>query len=288
VNELALIESQALRAEYAGRVEVLDKVKALSLLPDNIHATTELVARFFEVDTEAIKSVVRRHRVELEANGLRVLRGEELTEFERGNLTPSKRRSLSLFTRRTVLNVGQLLTESPVARTVRTYLLDVEDLATPDLRADAVERIERAALSRAQVLMLRAADGLLDHGWVVAKTKVVVARGLGEQPELDPADVPLYVPDFLKAKGLTKKQRLSVQSWFGRRAASLYEAEHGCKPGKRTEETPTGALRETFAWTRRDLSIFEEAWQRWYADDYPALPVQDDLLATCDIAAANT
>lgn len=280
MNELALTESPSLRAQYADRTDVLDKVKALSLLPDDMHADVPAVARYFEASPDAIKKVVQRHRDELEANGLRILQGSEYSGFARDNLSSAnpRARSITLFTRRTVLNVAQLLTESLVARQVRTYLLDVEELATPDLRAEAVEQIERAALSRAQVLMLRAADGLLDHAWIVTKTKVVVARGLGEEPELDPADTPLYIPDFLKAMGLNKKQRLSVQSWFGRRAASLYEAEHGAKPGKRTEETPTGAIRETFAWTKRDMPVFEETWQRWYAAEYPAPPFQDSLI----------
>lgn len=273
--ELALTESPTLRAEFAGRVEVLDRVKALSLLPDGVHATTDLVASYYEVDIEAVKSTIRRHRAELESNGLKTLRGGELREFKRsteGQADPLSKNlnALALFTRRTILNVGQLLTESPVAKAVRTYLLDVEELAAPELRAEAVERVERAAISRAQVAMLRAAEGLLDHAWLTAKARVVVARGLGEEPDLDPLDRPLYVPDFLKAKGLKRDQITSVQSWFGRRVASLYEAEHGVRPGRRAEETPTGAVRETVAWTRRDLPLFELAWERWYAADYPA------------------
>lgn len=277
-TELALTESPSLRAEFAGRVEVLDRVKALSLLPDGVHATTDLVASYYEVDIEAIKKTVQRHRPELTENGLRVLRGAELAEFERDSPSLSKRRSLALFTRRAILNVGQLLTESPVARAVRTYLLDVEELASPELRAEAVERVERAAISRAQVAMLRAAEGLLDHAWLTAKARVVVARGLGEEPDLDELDQPLYVPDFLKSKGLKRDQITGAQSVFGRRAAALHEAEHGFKPGKRSSETSTGAIRETIAWTRRHLPLFEEVWERWYAADYPAAPVQEQLV----------
>ncbi|MEU8271237.1 hypothetical protein AB0B89_29270 [Sphaerisporangium sp. NPDC049002] len=70
-----------------------------------------------------------------------------------------------------------------------------------------------------------------------------------------------------------------LQSRSTRRAASLYEAEHGTKPGKRAEETPTGALRETFAWTRRDLPVFEETWERWYAAQYPQPLEMPSLLA---------
>lgn len=56
-TEIALLESRALRADHLGRVDVLDKVKALALLPDGIHLRTQDVARYFEVSTEAIKKV---------------------------------------------------------------------------------------------------------------------------------------------------------------------------------------------------------------------------------------
>jgi Co/Zn/Cd efflux system component len=44
------------------RTEVLDKVGSLSLLADDIHATTDLVASYFEVDAETIKKLVQRNR----------------------------------------------------------------------------------------------------------------------------------------------------------------------------------------------------------------------------------
>lgn len=265
MNELALTESPALRAEHAGRVEVLDKVKALSLLPDGVHMNTDLVAGYYEVDVDAIESVIRRNRAELEANGYTVLRGEALREFETVNLTGSKRRAVALFTRRAILNVGQMLTESAVARSVRTYLLDVEELAPPEARTAA---IELAALTRVQVLAYKAAEGLLDRTWLAGKAKVALARMAGEEPEIDPDDVPLYVPDFLKGKGLKKADMGSVQSVFGRRAAALHEAEHGFKPGKRPSETTNGSIRNTIAWTQRHLPLFEEVWDRWFAATY--------------------
>lgn len=128
LNELALTESPSLRAQYAGHVDVLDKVKAVRLLPDDIHLTREMVANYYEVDLEAIKSLDRRNRTELEENGMRVLKGASLREFEGVNLTPSpNRRSLALFTRRTLLNVGEMLTGSEVAKAIRKHLLDVEE-----------------------------------------------------------------------------------------------------------------------------------------------------------------
>ncbi|MEW2137326.1 restriction endonuclease [Streptomyces sp. NPDC005409] len=108
------------------RTHVLDKVKALSLLPDGLHVTTAMVAAYYEVAETAIRQLVQRHREELAANGLAVLRGSELRDFESDNLSLSKRRNLTIYSRRAVLNVGMLLRDSEVARQVRTYLLDAE------------------------------------------------------------------------------------------------------------------------------------------------------------------
>ncbi|MFD8008149.1 hypothetical protein [Streptomyces mirabilis] len=265
-NELVLTESRTMRAQTAGRVDVLDKVKALALLPDGVHVTIDGVATFFETGTDAIESIIRRNRDELADNGLRVLRGVERKAFLSVNLTETKAPAITVFTRRTILNVGQLLTESDVARRVRTYLLEVEEQATPEQKTEALQQLE---IAEARMRVLKVAEGIVDTAWLEAKARLVAAKALGEEPEIDPLDVPLYVPDFLKGKGLKRKQIESVQSWFGRRAASLYEAEHGEKPGKRQSDLPNGSVRETYAWTARHLPVFEETWDRYYADQYP-------------------
>ncbi|MCG7525138.1 hypothetical protein MHW47_11895 [Streptomyces sp. OfavH-34-F] len=140
-TEVALIESRALRVEQMGRVDALDKVKILVMLPDGIHLRTEDVARYFEVSTRTVRRLTDRHQQELCENGMRVLRGSELREFHSDMLSlwggegaesyPQAATQLRLYTRRTVLNVAMLLRDSDVARCVRTYLLDAEQ----DLRA---------------------------------------------------------------------------------------------------------------------------------------------------------
>ncbi|MFF4113848.1 restriction endonuclease [Streptomyces sp. NPDC001714] len=133
INESALLESQSLRDSVLDRTDVLDRVKALSLLPDGMHVTTAMVAAYFEVAETVINNLLSRHRQELESNGLRVLRGPELREFKELHLSsydgPQPRSSLALWSRRAVLNVAMLLRESEVARQVRVYLLDMENLA---------------------------------------------------------------------------------------------------------------------------------------------------------------
>ncbi|MFF3124281.1 hypothetical protein ACFVRD_18420, partial [Streptomyces sp. NPDC057908] len=132
INEVALVESQALRQSFTERTGALDRVKTLSLLPDGMHVTTAMVAAYFEVAETVINNLLSRHREELESNGLRVIRGAELQKFKELTLSsypesyPQPRSSMAVRPRRTVLNVAMLLRDSEIARRVRTYLLDVE------------------------------------------------------------------------------------------------------------------------------------------------------------------
>ncbi|MFE9920609.1 restriction endonuclease [Streptomyces sp. NPDC005774] len=129
LKESVLLESQTLRSGVLERTDVLDRVKALSLLPDGMHVTTAMVATYFEVTVKTLESVVEDHRNELRANGYHVLTGTRLTLFKRASGIQSRSRSLALYSRRAVLNVAMLLRDSEVARQVRVYLLDMEYLA---------------------------------------------------------------------------------------------------------------------------------------------------------------
>lgn len=151
IKEQALLESRTLRENVRGRTETLDKVKALTLLPDGLHVTTALVATYFVVHRSTIKNLVARHRQELTESGLTVLQGADLQEFEGLKMSPSgksypqgNRRHLTLYTRRTVLNIAMLLRDSPVAREVRAHLLNaVERNGAPaadlERRVSAIE-----------------------------------------------------------------------------------------------------------------------------------------------------
>jgi hypothetical protein len=154
-----IVESRATRDRLVSRVEVLDKVKALRLLPDGVHVTTDLVANYYEVDPDAVEACVRDNRTELESNGYQVLTGERLSAFKAECGYRSRTPRLGLFTRRTVLNVGMLLRESDVAKRVRSMLLDVEadsavatfDVTSLDGVAQLLEAAQRSlAMARAE------------------------------------------------------------------------------------------------------------------------------------------
>jgi hypothetical protein len=259
-----------MRAATVTRTDVLDKVKALALLPDGVHADIAVVASYYEVDFDAVESVIRRNREELTENGMRVLRGEEYREFVSVNLTDAnpKARSLTVLPRRAVLNVGQMLAGSNIAKQIRTYLLEVEEQATPQQRSEAVDAIE---LAEARMRVLKAADGIVSPVWLETKARLVAARALGEEPDVDPLDVPLYVPDFLKALGLKRKDVESAQSWFGRYASAICTELRIEPPQERQSELPNGQVRSTKAWTERHRPVFELVWARHYAHKFPSL-----------------
>lgn len=268
--EIALTESRAMRAQTADRVDVLDKVKALALLPDGVHATIEIVADFFETTADAIEKAVQRNRQELEENGYTVLRGSAYRAFAADNLSAAnpKTRTVALFTRRTILNVGQILTESEVARRVRTYLLEVEEQAAPEQKSEALRQLE---VAEARMRVLKAAEGIVSEVWLETKARLVAAKALGEEPEIDPLDIPLYVPDFLKSLGLKRKDIESAQSWFGRYASAICTELRIEPPQDRQAELPNGSVRKTKAWTERHRPVFELTWARHYAHKFPGL-----------------
>lgn len=258
--EIALTESRAMRAQTAARVDVLDKVKALALLPDGMHATIEIVSDFFETTVDAIEKVVQRNRVELEENGYRVLRGAEYRSFAADNLSAAnpKARTVALFPRRAILNVGQLLTESDVARRIRTYLLEVEGQAAPAQRLDGVERAQ-VARERLSAMGVAKQFGLVNSSYVEAMARTELARMNGEEPDIDPADVTITCDEFLTEQGVTGKQLRSARVKLGQTVATLYRARYG-QPPQKIKRPINGVHRDVAVYTHRDIDLFDKAW----------------------------
>lgn len=259
-NELVLTESRTMRAQTAGRVDVLDKVKALAMLPDGVHATTDGVASYYEVANETIEKVVQRHRKELTENGYRVLRGTEYSSFVTDNLSAAnpKARSVALFNRRTILNVGQLLTESDVARRVRTYLLDVEDIAAPEQR---LEGVERAQLARERLSAMGVAKqfGLVNASYVEAMARTELARMNGEEPDIDPADMTITCDEYLDGR-VVAADLGSARTRLGKTVAALYRARYDGKDPQKIKRPIHGVHRDVAVYTHRDIDLFDTAW----------------------------
>lgn len=134
----------AQRDEYIKRIDVLSKVKGLLLLGGMEFATTKQIAEYYEVGVEAIKSIAKRHRSELETDGMVKQTYSDIkkvTVHEEPLLSSGvSYRGANLFSRRAILRVGMLLKHSGVAEEVRTQLLNVEETATIEHKTTAVDR----------------------------------------------------------------------------------------------------------------------------------------------------
>ncbi|MGP3979233.1 hypothetical protein ACTWQF_35540 [Streptomyces sp. 8N114] len=169
-TDSVLLESRSARSGMAHRVEVLDKVKALAFSTGHAQATTRDVANYFEVPLNTVEKLVTRHREELVSNGMTVLRGADLHQYQTDTMSvssgpdsgyPQRRSGLTVFSRRAVLYVAMLLRDSLVAQRVRTYLLDVEESARTHPGVEAVRQSTEEL--RQTVSTLAAGYGSLDR-----------------------------------------------------------------------------------------------------------------------------
>lgn len=146
MNELEIIENKTTREKLIERVDVLDKVKKVILLPFGDFMTNKQVAEYYEVGEKAITSLVFDNKEEIENNGYYVYKGNELCnshvisfeEFtknranykfydDKGNVLSVGGKGIALFTRRAILNVGMLLRDSKIAKEIRTSLLNMSE-----------------------------------------------------------------------------------------------------------------------------------------------------------------
>lgn len=133
----------------------------------------------------------------------------------------------------------------------------------PRATEDQLERIAREA--QAQAGVLRALKGVVDARHLEAKGRLILARAMGEKPELDPASRPLYVWDYLTSKGLNKGMVSAKAAGFGKRMKARYISEYGQVPQRAHQELPNGTIREVYAYTEADRPLFDAVWARDYA-----------------------
>lgn len=131
------------------------------------------------------------------------------------------------------------------------------------LKAQHLRRME-------QMELLQAAEGLVHPDFLEAKTRIVLAREMGETPELDPASRPLYVQDYLKEKQLGSRELRHRGGMFGKKLKQAYIAAHRCEPKRADITTGSGQIRKVYAYTEADRPLFDQVWDKAQAK---ALPV---------------
>lgn len=127
-----------------------------------------------------------------------------------------------------------------------------------------LDRLARQAQSQAAVL--QALKGIVDSKHLEAKGRIILARALGEAPEIATTDIPLYVWDYLLSKGMSRTLVEAKASGFGRRLKALYISEHDRAPEQHHQNLPNGSVRKVYAYTEADRPLFDSVWARHYAN----------------------
>lgn len=130
---------------------------------------------------------------------------------------------------------------------------------------------EDPTLVRAKGLMelVALAKDVISPDYLEAKARIVLARAMGDTPEIEASARPLYVQDYMREQGVSSDNIKSYGPTFGKHVKKAYKAERGVEPGKRFDETPSGQVREVCVYTEADRPIFDRAWSESYAKGFP-------------------
>lgn len=118
--------------------------------------------------------------------------------------------------------------------------------------------------ARAQMELAQAARGLIHPDHLEARARIILARGLGEAPELDAGSRPLYAQEFLREKNLSKKQLAANAGVFGKRLKRAYVEKHGREPEKYDLNVSNGQVRRVNGYTEADRPLMERVWRDYF------------------------
>lgn len=148
IAEVKLVNDKQLREQYISKVDILDKVKSLLLLPHLECMTTQQVAEYYEVPIETVRSQYKENRDEFMSDGaiknsvkdVGILIGGLSTNLKTTNYRGRMEVDLDdktklvipnvgiiLYPKRAILRMGMLLRDSPIAKEVRTQLLNITE-----------------------------------------------------------------------------------------------------------------------------------------------------------------
>jgi hypothetical protein len=147
-----IIEDFNEREELIARIDVLDKVGNILLLPKTEMATIKQVAEYYQVHQSVVEMVLRNHSDELLSDGvgyykkndvlnllnqndfrLKTYRGKTEIIMDNGTSLMVASRGLRIFPKRAILRVGMLLRDSEIAKEIRTQLLNVVEKTSKEV-----------------------------------------------------------------------------------------------------------------------------------------------------------
>ncbi|MGW1015633.1 phage antirepressor N-terminal domain-containing protein [Streptomyces niveus] len=136
------------------------------------------------------------------------------------------------------------------------------------LQQQIEERRMRRALGLIQIVA--AMDDTVDPRWKRTRQLHHYAEAAGEVAEIAPEDRALLVETYLNDQGLSKAERKSVRSSFGRRVSLAFQMTHDGQKPKDSFGLVDGRERAVKSYTEADRPLFDKVWAEFYADRYPA------------------
>lgn len=180
-----LIENKVLREQCVGRVEVLDRVKKLLLIPDMEVVTLKQIADYYRVSIKTTEMCYKRNKNEIDSDGSAMKPPREFLLLQNVGVEKQKYKTIlhlsddvhieipncgiRVFSKRAVLRFGMLLRDSAIAKEVRTQLLNVFETTTTEQKTVTLNEEEQLLMNFAKAYsngdiseMLYASKNLMD------------------------------------------------------------------------------------------------------------------------------
>lgn len=164
ISEETMISNKALQERFINRIDVLDKVKTLLLIPKMECMTIRQVSDYYEVPVETIRGLYKDNRDEFVSDGaikhsigeiknsiggLPTIRkisnrkGVMEIEIDENTKVLIPNTGVILFTKRAILRVGMLLRDSVIAKEVRTQLLNIVEIVQEEKPEIITQEIQK-------------------------------------------------------------------------------------------------------------------------------------------------
>lgn len=227
-----------------------------------LSTTSEIVAEGVGIQHKNVLETIRKNQADFEEFGPVAFETRKGAPLPQGGF--GKSTTIAVLNREQAMFAMTLFRNSPVVVEFKKNL--IKAFVAMEQRVEQMEHQVNALIRQSQMQMelCQAAKGLIRAEHLEAKARIILARGLGEAPELDPGTRPLYTADFLKEKNLPQKRLKSVSGVFGKRMKAAYTLEHGREPEKYPMNLPNGQVRQVNAYTEADRPLMEQVWSTYF------------------------
>ncbi|MEG4149441.1 hypothetical protein [Microcoleus sp. Pol12B5] len=232
-------DGQLTQVSHEAASDVLSKAKALvfALWQGTGAATTEQMAEYYDVPSATLRQLFKRHRDELDSDGVKVLRGKALNEVSDMMSLTSTASNITIWTPRAALRLGMLLRDSDVAKQVRTVLLDVAEgdrmdrsttsqplppQSSLDVLAQSLQALTQVAQSMAEVERRQREQEVILTQLVAGKEQAEAELAALPLSQESPADIPARGRTNMIVRNYAQRNSISYPAIWSKLYLELY------------------------------------------------------------------